>query len=66
MVKITKKMGIIEVAKANPKAVELLSEAGMHCLGCVAAHFETLEDGCKAHGMSDKEIDKLIGKLNKE
>jgi hybrid cluster-associated redox disulfide protein len=34
---------------------------GMHCLGCAAAHFETLEQGCGAHGI---DVDELVKDLN--
>jgi hypothetical protein len=27
--------------------------------------YESLEQGCKAHGMSDEEIDKLVAEINK-
>ena len=49
-----------------PQLIEDLSEAGMHCIGCPVAAFETLYDGCVAHGMNEAQIDKLIEKLNKK
>ena len=62
--KITKKIKINELVEANSDAVEILFEAGMHCVGCAMAQQETLEQGCKAHGMSEKEIKKLVERLN--
>lgn len=62
--KITKKTPLHELA-SNREAAMILMESGLHCVGCVAAKFENLEQGCKAHGMSDKDIEKLIKKLNK-
>lgn len=50
----------------NEKAVEVLMDSGMGCIGCPMAMQETIEEGCKAHGMSNKDIDKLIEKLNKK
>jgi hypothetical protein len=35
-------------------------------MGCPMAQMETIEDGCRAHGMSPKEINKLIEKMNEE
>tara|TARA_Y100000034_G_C6903471_1_gene418575 strand:- start:120 stop:311 length:192 start_codon:yes stop_codon:yes gene_type:complete len=61
--KITRKTPLHELA-TNKKAAEILLENGMHCLGCFAAHFEDLEQGCKAHRMSEKQIEELIKKLN--
>lgn len=67
--KITKDMSIGEIFKKFPDKNEALANAmmasGMHCLGCAAANFETIEMGCKAHGMGDKDIANLMSKLNK-
>jgi len=62
---VTKKMLIGELASKYPKAVPLLFEAGMHCIGCGMTAYETLEQGCQAHGMSDEDVDKLVEKINK-
>lgn len=62
---VTKQMLIGELASKYPKAVPLLFEAGMHCIGCGMTAYETLEQGCQAHGMSDEDIDKLVEKINK-
>ena len=64
-IKITKNMNLAEVMEHCPKAGEILSEYGLHCLGCVAASFENLEDAMKVHGLSEKEIDKIIEEINK-
>ena len=63
--KITKKTIMSEILQEKPEAADLLMEAGMHCVGCPMAAQESLEDGCKAHGISEKEIDKLVERLNK-
>lgn len=63
--KITKKTKISEALEINSDGAELLFEAGMACCNCPMAQQETIEDGCKAHGMCEKEIDELIEKLNK-
>jgi hybrid cluster-associated redox disulfide protein len=62
--KITPKTRISEIVNSNPEAVEILFEAGLGCIGCPMAQMESLEDGCKAHGMSKKEIDELIKRVN--
>ena len=62
--KITSKTKLSELIE-NEKVVEVLFESGMGCMGCPMAMQETLEDGCKAHGMSEKEIKKLVERLNK-
>ncbi len=63
--KITHKTKLSTLLDKNPKAAELLFEAGMACVGCPMAMNETLEQGCLAHGMTKKEIDKLVKELNK-
>lgn len=64
--KITKKTNMNELLIKRPELAGLLLSSGMGCFGCPMADMETIEDGCKAHGMTDKEIDKFVEKLNKE
>lgn len=64
--KITKQTKISEIVQSKPQAVELLFKAGMGCIGCPMAQMETLEQGCKAHDMTDKEIEELVDKINKK
>jgi hybrid cluster-associated redox disulfide protein len=50
----------------KPELAGMLLSSGMGCMGCPMAQMETIEEGCRAHGMDDKEIDELIERLNKE
>ncbi|SMB88473.1 hybrid cluster protein-associated redox disulfide domain-containing protein [Thermanaeromonas toyohensis ToBE] len=59
---ITKDMSITEVVSRYPQTVPVFMEHGMGCLGCVAARFENIEQGARAHGI---DVDKLIEDLNK-
>ena len=59
---ITKDMPIGEVVSKYPETIETFMEHGLHCIGCAAAHFENLEQGCEAHGI---DTDKLVTELNK-
>lgn len=63
--KITKKQKMSKIISENPDAVEILFNSGLSCVGCPMAQQETLEEGCKAHGMNDKDIDELLKKVNK-
>ena len=65
MTKITKNMMIEEALKKYPKSAEVLMKNGIHCVGCLIAASETLEQGLKAHGKKDKEIDEIIKDMNK-
>ena len=62
--KITKNTKISELLEIDPKLAEVLMSSGMVCVGCPMAQMETLEQGCKAHGMTDKDIKELLEKLN--
>lgn len=63
--KITKKMGIMQIVEKKPKAGEIMMEYGLHCIGCMASQFESLEQGCQVHGIDDKKIDEMVEKINK-
>ena len=41
-----------------------ITNAGLHCVGCHAAVWETLEGGMLGHGKSEEEIDELVRRLN--
>lgn len=60
--KITKDMNIGEIAMNHPETLEVFMKHGLHCIGCAAAHFENLEQGCMAHGI---DVDVLVKDLNK-
>ena len=64
--KITKKTKLSKLIEKNPDVAEILFDAGMSCISCPMAMQETIGQGCKAHGMSKKDIDELIKKLNKK
>jgi|WetSurMetagenome_2_1015567.scaffolds.fasta_scaffold47883_3 hydroxylamine reductase len=63
---ITKDMTFAELFEKKPEAMNVLFEAGLHCIGCHMSAYETIEQGCQTHGMNKKEIDELIKKLNGE
>lgn len=61
-------MTIDAILSMFPQKAQRLSQeitnAGLHCIGCHAATWETLEAGMFGHGMDDAAIDRLVGKLN--
>ncbi|HNV01225.1 MAG TPA: DUF1858 domain-containing protein [archaeon] len=63
---ISKKSILGEIINTNPEVVSVLASAGLHCIGCHVSAYESLEDGCKSHGMKDKDIDDLVNKANKK
>ena len=67
MAKITKKSNLGELVSKYPKLGKVLAEDyGLHCVGCMAASFDTLEQGMKIHGYDNKEVEKMIKELNKK
>ncbi len=63
--KITKNTKISEALQIDPQAAEILFKAGLMCVGCPMSMQETIEQGCLAHGIEKKEINKIIERLNK-
>ena len=59
--KITKEMGIMDIVNKYPQVVPVFQSYGMGCIGCMAARFETLEEGASAHGIN---VDELVDDLN--
>ena len=62
---ITKDMLIGDIAVKYPKAVPVMFKHGMHCIGCGMTAYESLEQGCLAHGMGEEEINKMVEEINK-
>lgn len=66
--RIARDMTIESILAMFPFKAQKLSQeitnAGLHCVGCQAATWETLEVGMRSHGKSDEEIDRLLHRLN--
>ncbi len=58
---ITKEMSFSEAMAVNPKAGEIFHKYHMGCVGCIAAVFETIEQGANAHGI---DVEALMKDLN--
>lgn len=63
--KITKDIMIGELVEKYPQlGTVLMEEYGFHCIGCMAAGMETLEQGSFVHGMNKKDLTKMVEDLN--
>jgi hydroxylamine reductase len=51
-----------DIVSRYPDALPVLTECGMHCLGCPASLMESLSDACRVHGLS---VDRVIDLLDK-
>jgi hybrid cluster-associated redox disulfide protein len=65
---INKNMLMSDIFEKFPEQRYLIAEemmkTGLHCIGCHAAAWETLQEGALSHGLSSNEIDSLIDRLN--
>jgi hybrid cluster-associated redox disulfide protein len=61
-IEIKKDMTIAEIIKIKPQSASILMSRGMHCLGCVIAQGETLEQAAEVHGIP---VQELIDAINK-
>ena len=64
MKKVTKDTNLAELISEHPKTAEVLLDYGLHCVGCVANSFDTLQVGARIHGYSDEEIEELVDRVN--
>lgn len=58
---INKKMTIDEILNTDNEIAAILMASGMHCLGCVMASGENLEQACSVHGI---DCDALVAEIN--
>lgn len=66
-IEINKDILMGELVKKYPKLVNILvGKYGFHCVGCPAAEMESLEQGAMVHGMTKKEIEKMIKDLKSQ
>lgn len=57
---------VADIMRDCPRAVELLSEYGIHCVSCYANEIDTLEQGAFVHSMTEEELDEMIHEINTE
>jgi hybrid cluster-associated redox disulfide protein len=58
---VNKEMIIADVLEMDRGTIPIFFKSGLHCLGCVMASGETIEEACMVHGL---DCDQLIGELN--
>ncbi len=66
---ITREMTIDEILSGFPqksqKLAQEMTQTGLHCVGCQAATWETLEAGVLGHGFTEQDLESLLNRLNK-
>lgn len=58
---VNKEMTIAQILTVDDGIADILMASGMHCLGCVMASGENLEQACAVRGI---DADALIAKIN--
>jgi len=65
---VSKEMTIEEIFARFPhksqKLAQEMTNRGLHCVGCGAAVWETLEAGMLGHGFSEEDIEEMVDRLN--
>lgn len=66
--RVHRQMTIDQILSMFPNKAQRLSQeitnAGLHCVGCHAATWETLEAGMLGHGLREEDIERLVARLN--
>jgi len=62
--RIVKEMTIGELVQKYPSIVEILTGEGVHCVGCGASVFESIQDGLSGHGKTQEQIDDCVRRMN--
>lgn len=57
-------MNLADVLDKYPQTAEVLIEYGLHCIGCAASAYDTIEAGAKMHALTDQEIDDMVAQMN--
>ncbi len=63
-IKVTKETNLGELVFRHPEAAEVLLDYGLHCVGCVANGFDSVEAGARVHGYNDEEIEEMLERVN--
>ena len=58
---VTRETIIGDILDMDQTTAPYFMEIGMHCLGCMASHGETVEEACAVHGV---DADELVDELN--
>jgi len=61
---INKDMIISDIIARDRRLAMILMNNGMHCFGCGAAQFETLEEACAVHGLPPEKVEEMVTEMN--
>jgi len=58
---VNKDMKIIDLLRIDEDIADILMDAGMHCLGCIMAHGESIGEAAQVHGI---DANALVDSIN--
>jgi len=61
---ITKDTNLGQLLFSYPDVAEVLLDYGLHCVGCFANAFDTLEGGSKIHGFDEELVSEIVDRVN--
>ena len=61
---ITKDMTVTEILSVDENIANILMGKGMHCIHCMAAFGESLEQAMQVHGYSAEDVDIIVDQIN--
>lgn len=62
MKRITKNTTIGELLQVDPDIANVLTNIGMHCIGCPSSQMETIEEAAEVHGLdADDLLEDILG-----
>ena len=59
--KITKDSNLGKLISKHPETMQVFLKHGLHCVGCMAAHYESIGQAAESHGI---DVKKLLKELN--
>lgn len=62
--RIVRTMRVSDILALVPDAEPVIAQYGLSCFSCSANAYETLEEGCRTHGMAETDIDDVVKDLN--
>lgn len=64
-IEITGETKISDLLEVFPEVVDfLIFEYGFYCVNCALAGIESLEEGCRTHGITGEHFEELLGNVN--
>ncbi len=60
IIEITGDMIIGDVVRAYPQLIDPLKQIGIHCVGCYASTFDSIQEGVLKHGLDPIKVCKML------